>query len=215
MSSMDSTLELGEQDANSAPSGFTDEPNSFDPKKFEENLIAKVQAMIADPRQIQSVKDKALDKIKKDKGFKDFLAEYQSMRANGMSDEQITLEARLRELETKNSAAPSQSPGKVVEQAANESVKLLLPNLGLDANDPEVTTLLAGDGQLPEKITALANLSNRRKANINPAVIAQPAGGGASPPALLDEYREKAKTLRGMALIDLKMEYRRKGLDIN
>jgi hypothetical protein len=218
---MDSTLEGGTQAAQSAASPVAVQPNSFDPAKFEANLLAKFQAMITDPRSIQSVKDKALAEIRKDKSLKDFLAEYQSLKASGMTDKEIEQEARLREIEARFSApVPQSANGMVVVQPQVDPVSALLPVLGLEANDPEVTSLMAGNGQIEEKLSTLATLAARkRQTQPNPALVAQPAGGGtsqASQAQLEAQYKKEVLANRGnkTAIRDLQRKYQEQGLDV-
>lgn len=208
---MDSTQDDGLLNANSDNSDQVVQPNSFDPKKFKEELLNTVKELISDPRTTQSIKDKTMAEIKKDKGFKDFLGEYKSMKEAGMTDKEIELEARLKEIEQTRTV--QDNPGRVVENGQSESVKLFAKALELDLNDPEVFPVLSMSN-MEEQLRTLKGLSDRRSKNISPAIAAQSAGG--NPPSnLMEEYKARAAKTRGGALIDLKMEYRKKGLDIN
>ena len=220
MSQMDSTQADGTQDANPAVSAGAVQPNSFDPVKFEERLMSKVSELISNPRTVQGVKDKLAAEFKKDKGFRDFLAEYQTMREKGMTDEQISLEARLRELETRNSVPEVPVPGKApAVPQANETVNKLLTALGMDANDPLVSSILAGDGQSEQKIDAIVALSERKKVQPNPALVAQPAGGSSAPVSnaqLEAQYKKEVMANRGNkpAILELQQRFLQQGLDI-
>lgn len=208
---MDSTQDDGTLNANSEVSEQVVQPNSFDPKKFKEELLNSVKELISDPRTTQSIKDKTMAEIKKDKGFKDFLGEYKSMKEAGMTDKEIELEARLKEIESVRTV--QDNPGRVVENGQAEAVKLFAQALELDLNDPEVFPVLSMHS-VEEQLKTLKTLSDRRSKNISPAIAAQPAGG--NPPSnLMEEYKARASKIYGSALIDLKMEYRKRGLDIN
>lgn len=209
---MDSTLENGDLNANSESSKEVVQPNSFDPNKFKEEVLNSVKDLMSDPRTTQSQKDRVMAEIKKDKGFKDFLSEYKLMRDNGMSDKEIEMEARIREIESLRSAQVDNS-GSVVNNAQTDSARIFAKALDLDLNDPEVIAAIIGkDAEQSARI--LKGLSDRKRSSVSPSIVAQPAGDNARQPDLLAEYQAKAKLARGNALIDLKMEYRRKGLDI-
>lgn len=207
---MDSTPNNGTSDANQDVSGKVDQLNSFDPNKFEESILNRVKEMMSDPRNVQSQKDKVMAEIKKDKGFKDFLSEYKQMRDSGLSDREIEMEARLREIETR--PVQYDNPGTVVNTNQAEAVKLFAQALDLDLNDPEVVNAFTVQNPA-DSLKQLKSVADRRK-TASPGIVAQPAGDGARQPDLLAEYKAKAATARGSALIDLKMEYRKRGLDI-
>lgn len=208
---MDSTLENGDLNANSESSNEVVQPNSFDPKKFKEEILNSVKEIMSDPRTTQSQKDRVMAEIKKDKGFKDFLSEYKEMRDSGLSDREIELEARLRDIESR--PAKIDNPGRVVDNGGTEAVKLFAKAMDLDLNDPEVIPALA-DNDVEKALRNLRSVADRKKQNVSPGIVAQSAGDNARQPDLLAEYKAKAATTRGSALIDLKMEYRKKGLDI-
>lgn len=209
---MDSTQDNGVTDANQETSNQVVQQNSFDPKKFKEEILNSVKEIMSDPRTTQSQKDKVMAEIRKDKGFKDFLGEYRKMREDGMTDKEIEMEARLREIETTR-LSQVDNPGTVVNNAANDSAKLFAKALDLDLNDPEVVGAFI-NSDIEQSLRRLKELSDRKKTSVSPGLVAQSAGDSARQPDLLAEYQAKAKTARGNALIDLKMEYRKKGLDI-
>lgn len=208
---MDSTLSNGDTAANRDSSNEVVQPNSFDPQKFEERILNSVKEMLSDPRTTQSQKDKVMAEIKKDKGFKEFLSEYKAMRDSGLSDREIELEARLREIETR--PADVYNPGKEVNNGQPDAMRLFAKALDLDLNDPEVVRAFS-ENDVEKSLRYLKEVSDRRKTSVSPGIVAQPAGDSARQPDLLAEYQAKAKSVRGSALIDLKLEYRKKGLDI-
>lgn len=207
---MDSSPALEPTDAKGEVSNKVEQPNSFDSAKFKEDILNSVKELISDPRTTQSQKDKLISEIKKDKGLKDYLREIQSMREAGMSDKEIELEARLREIEETRNV--QNSIGNVVQKTDNSAVKVLAQALNLDLNDPEVVQVLLKPSN-DEQILGLSNIAQKRKVEPNPALIGT-SGGSSKEPDLMEEYRAKADKTRGDALIKLKMEYRKKGLNI-
>ena len=217
MAQTDSTQEAGTQVANPAVSANADQPNSFNPEEFAKTLKAQILADLQDPRHIQSQKDKVIAEIKKDKGMREYFAEFKKMQEEGLSDADIQRELRIRELEARvisEPVTPIQPAGRVIEPAANDAVMAVLPALGLDQNDPEVTSALL-QGSIVDKMGALVALSTKKKSQPNPASVAQPSGGAAPQSNLMDDYKKASANVRGNALIELKMEYRRRGLDIS
>jgi hypothetical protein len=211
---MDSTLNNGELNTNSDSSNQVVQPNSFDPQKFEERILKLVDEKISDPRLAQSIKDKGISEMKKSKDFRDIFKEIQTMKESGMTDKEIELEARIREVEERESRIASNSPGKTVESNQADVVRLTVKAFDLDLNDPEVIVAI-NDSDVEKSIRNLKAVSERKRASVSPGIVAQSAGDNARQPDLLADYQQKAKGVYGSALIDLKMEYRKKGLDIN
>jgi hypothetical protein len=208
MAQTDSTVSEGQESANSASSSQTVSPPSFDPDELAAKIEAKVLAAIqGDPRVVKSTSDKIMNSLKKDKGFKDFLAEYRDMTSKGMTEKEIELEARLREIEDRGgSSTTDQSPGKVVEQVASDPVKIVISALGLNENDPEVTGILLG-GDLIEKVAQLGSLAERKKKALsNPAIVSQPAGGGA-PTGKMSEQVKQEKSARLLELYKMPTKF--------
>jgi len=221
MEQMDSTQNSEGQNANSVISGGAVQPNSFDPEKFAKTLKADILAALSDDKQIQSLKDRTVASIKKDKGLREVFGELKEMQAKGLTEKEIEQEIRIRELETRlsgSSVSSVQSPGKVVEQAASNPVRDIISALGLDENNPEVTGILQG-GDFTEQVSQLAVLAQRKKSNAsNPALVAQPTGGGPSPvnPAQLEAaYKKEVMSNRGnrAAIQAIQKKYEEQGLD--
>jgi hypothetical protein len=211
---MDSTYDNGDMNANSESSNQMVQPNSFDPQKFEERILKLVDEKVSDPRLTQSIKDKGLAEMKKSKDFREIFREIQTMKESGMTDREIELEARIREVEERESRIPSNNPGRAVEGNNTDVAKLFAKTLGLDLNDSDVLQSFSSNN-MEEQLTTLKNLADRRNKTISPAIMAQPAGDGAKSQDLLSEYQKRASSVRGDDLIELKIEYRKKGLDIN
>lgn len=87
----------------------------------------------------------------------------------------------------------------------------------LDPNDTEVVQNVLTQTD-PEKAELAASRLLRKRANpTQPSPSA--AGTIVTPPIppsdLMEQFNKEAKNVHGMALIDLKMSYRKKGLDVN
>jgi len=211
---MDSTQETESTVANGEVSENVGQQNSFDADKFKTEILNTVKELISDPRTTQSQKDKVIAEIKKDKGFKDFFREFKTMQEQGMSEREIEQEFRIREME--ETRVTQNSTGSAVQDDKLKTAKVLAEALGLELNDPDVLqVMLKGDTE--QQALKLSELAMRRKSEPNPAIVAQTSGGSKSP-GLMDEYRQRlAKVRRGdvNTITELKMEFRKKGLDIN
>jgi hypothetical protein len=210
---MDSTQNQESSTTKSEVSGNVDQPNSNDLQKFKDEILNSVKEIVSDPRNIQSMKDKTLAEMKKDKSFKTIFREFQSMRESGMSDKEIEMAAKVQDLEERLSNAIEDNPGKAVQYAKPDVGNLLVKALDLNANDVEVLSALSASST-EEQIRLLSNISAKKRQNVSPAIAAQPAGDSSRQPDLLEEYKAKAKDTFGNALIELKMDFRKRGLDI-
>lgn len=210
---MDSTQNQESSTTKSGVSGNVDQPNSNDLQKFKDEILNSVKEIVSDPRNIQSMKDKTLAEMKKDKSFKTIFREFQTMRESGMSDKEIEMAAKVQDLEERLSNVIEDNPGKAVQYAKLDVGNLLVKALELNANDVEVLSALSASSA-EEQVRLLSNISAKKRQNVSPAIAAQPAGDSSRQPDLLDEYKAKAKDTYGNALIELKMEYRKKGLEI-
>lgn len=222
MSEMDSTPVPGEQNANSAASGATVQPNSFDPEKFARELTARVMAAVNDPKVIQSQKDRVIAEVKKDKGLKDLWQEVKTLKAEGLSDAEIEREIRIRDLESRaveQPAAAPQSFGKVVAPQTNDTVKAVISALGLDMNAPEVVDVLSSGKPMDEQIRAFTSIQASQSKPANPAAVAQPAGGSippVNPELLAAQYKQEVMAKRGdkAAIKIIQQKYAAQGLDV-
>lgn len=221
---MDSTQPGDGQDAKPVISPAAVQQNSFDPDKFKQDLLAEFRTMISDPRTVQSMKDKTLAELRKDRGLKDYLAEIQTMRANGMSDQEIAMEARLREIENRipTASEPQSTPGRAVNVPETNPVFIVANSFGLDLNDPEVSLILTSGENETGKIARISEIFKRKTITTppNPALVAQPAGGSMSPVSMSQletQYKKEVMANRGNrgAIENLKREYAEKGLNVN
>lgn len=220
MSQLDSTQQDGATGANPPASSAGVQPNSFDPATFAETLKADIlKAIREDKTLVQSVKDRTIADVKKDRGLREFLDEYRSMKSQGMTDEQILLEARLREIEAKNVHPAPVAPGSPTSDSGTNDLEDLLPDLGLAPDDGDVLRIMAQPTTPLAKAKELAKLSQRRKNPPSPAAAAQPPA--APQPAnntdeLRREYQSRLKSIgpNPAQIATLKAEYRKKGLDV-
>jgi len=217
---MDSTQETESTVANGEVSENVGQPNSLnaDSSDLEKvlNRLERLEQKLDDPKRIQSEKDKVFSALEKDKRFKllEGYKEIRKLQEEGYTDREIEQELRIREME--DSKVAQNSTGSAVQDDKLKTAKVLAEALGLELNDPDVLqVMLKGDTEQPA--LKLSELAMRRKSEPNPAIVAQTSGGSKSP-GLMDEYRQRlAKVRRGdvNTITELKMEFRKKGLDIN
>lgn len=211
MSELDSAPGKGTQDANLGVSTPDGQPNSFDPEQFAEKLKADILASLrTDKTLAQSVKDRAIAEVKKDKGFKDFLDEYRTLKAEGKTDEQIVIEARLREIEERTVNQPPAKAGNLADDDSNE-LDELLPALGLDATDPDALRIMGQPITAVAKTKELVKLSQRRKQQPGPAAVSQPSGSSQPKNDVSEKVKKyeelsKSPTIHAAELSALKKE---------
>ena len=213
----------GQPSAQNVSDGDKHNSNSASqPQELGERLN-RIEKMLSS---IQSGKDRAVDKTRSEVSeLRKSLSEVQSLMKKGLSEDEAfeQLEGRKADNEFKQAvlelrdalkggkSLPVQANGAKVEPSVIE----VLNQFNLDANDPDVIANVLSQSD-PDKAELAASRLARKRANPPSASAASPVAGTPPPPAnLMDEYNQKAKSVRGMALIDLKMEYRKKGLDIN
>jgi hypothetical protein len=207
--------------------GSTESPNSaasqaksvsstsmLQPEQLEQYVSKAVE------KALQSQKDKRFSGIEKTlDGFKPVLEQVKSLLTPQQLTEfnQIQKDAEFEELKRVVYGQASTGTHATGNQVGTASVIEVLKQFpDLDANDPDVITSVLSQ-QDPDKAELAASRLLRKRASQSPsASAASPVVGTPPPPAnLMDEFNQKAKTLRGNALIELKMQYRKKGLDIN
>ena len=169
-------------------------------------------------KQVQSTKDKRIAKIE---GRLGLLADLEEQGAT--IPENVKQEMRFRDLEERltqpTQPAPPVDAGTSQKAAVTEAIAEL-SKYGLSPNDPAFIELLRGN--YPSKDAFDAKVQRHIVGKLAPPPPASPAGivqapvtKGAQPADLQREFDVKAKGLRSIDLINLKMEYRRKGLDIS
>jgi hypothetical protein len=194
--------ESGQESQVSAPAdGPRDEHASTPVDPSQVDVDARIEERIAAEveRRFQSAKDKRWAQLERQYG--------------ALSDFQRTLAEAL---DRRNAGVSGQ------ERLAQKASRVLDAN-GL-ANDPAVTELLEEDGydddngflDLLADVTELA-LQRAERSPAGAATVTQPGGGHAPQPDLQTEYELRKQRLRPgdvNALMELKREFRQKGLEI-
>jgi hypothetical protein len=170
----------------------------------------------------QSTKDKRIAEIEKKLKLSD-LAELEGMGAQ--IPDNVKLEYRFRELESNRTpqgsgqAATSQGSGaSLTAQDVSETVQ----RFKLDANQPDVIEKLRGTYRNRDHFEATLAQMALAQATKQPGsatsastLISPPAPTMDEQTALQQEFDARAKSLRGIEIMNLKMEYRKKGLNIS
>lgn len=198
MSDTDSTQLSGAQDANLVASPAGVQPNSSDQEQLAAKLESQIiERLISNPRLLQSLTDKTLSSVEKNKTFKGYKAyrdEVAALKAQGYTEREIEQEFRFREIEAEKSAPVAR--GSATDSGTSE-LEALLPALGLAADDPDVLRVSASPLGLGAKAAALVQIAQRKNTPPNPAAVSQPPS--APPPkndvsAMVARYAELAKS---------------------
>ncbi|MBW8012507.1 MAG: hypothetical protein FVQ83_14925 [Chloroflexi bacterium] len=170
--------------------------------EFEQHLEAHIAAEVE--RRFQSAKDKRWTQLERQFGT--------------LSDFQQTLD------EVSEGKTAKQGSAEDVEKWLENKMQALLATSGLE-NDPEIQTMLHSGDYAPDvegymnmlgDITELA-LRRSQRPKASAATVTQPSGGGLVEPDLQGEYDLRKKRLRPgdvNSLLELKREFRQKGLDV-
>ena len=208
------------------PTPSFSEPDVSQKSTDADEIVSKLTPILEQlvERKVQSTKDKRLSKIEKALGGRlDLLAELEE--AGVEIPKETRTEMRLRELEeqrTQSSTqpAPVRVDGSTQQKAAVTEAIAELNKYGLSSDDADFLNLLRGQYSnraafdLEVQRHIVKKIAPPKPAN--PAdVVQSPATGKADSGDLMVEYQNRAQKVRGNALIELKMEYRKKGLDIN
>ena len=217
------------QDANAgASSGTGVQQPSFDAAKLQESLDALnngFKTLEARVNGLQGTKDKEIS------GLKGKIAEYEQLKERLGSSESAMEQLELRDQLAQMNAALTKLTGSVSTQTpgtgasgAGELAQVIADNQ-LDANDPEVTKILA-DYKGLRAATELGKLAASRasKPPASPAASTSMTGGSTSVvetnvEVLTAEFKQKMQaTPRGQAgkaaRDALKDEYRKKGVSV-
>jgi hypothetical protein len=170
--------------------------------ELEQHLETHIAAEVE--RRFQSAKDKRWTELERQFGR--------------LSEFQQTLD------EVSQGKVTEQDSAVDVEKWLENKMRALLADSGLE-NDPEVQTMLRSGDYAPDvegymnmlgDITELA-LRRSQRPKASAATVAQPGGGGLVEPDLQGEYDLRRKRLRPgdvNSLLELKREFRKKGLDV-
>lgn len=191
-------------------------PSSVDTDAIVKKVADELRKEI---RMAQSTKDREVKAIKERLGIGD-LAELEAMGVT--IPDNVKHEYRFRQLEGKpGSDSSGQQPSSSGSGAAltEQEVSEVVGRLKLNANDADVIEKLRGTYRNRDHFEAtMTNLALTQATRQPPSASSASAlvsSGTTEPADLLVEYNAKATKVRGNALIELKMEYRKKGLDIN
>lgn len=183
-------------------------------------IAEALKPVLSEVRGVQGRQDK--DRT----AMREFMDEFNKGKAKGLSDDAAEAAATRSISERKEAESDKLLIRQIAEKLGLSSagngttttanvVEVLKQFPDLDANDPDVIANVLSQ-QDPDKAELEASRLIRKRASQPSASAASPvAGTPPSPANLMDEFNQKAKSVRGMDLIDLKMQYRKKGLDIN
>jgi len=214
-----------EQASEGLPIPTLETPSSTTPSGVD---IAAIKKQVAEElrkelRMAQSTKDKNAELVRKTLGIND-LSELEEMGVK--IPDNVKLEYRLRGMEqgrpTEQTHSQSTSSGGTGDVLTAQDVSEVIAKYALDANTPEVLEKLRGTYKTREQFQlTMADLAYTRstKPPSSPSAASTLTGAPAQnkdeQTKLQDEFDNKAKGLRGIDIVNLKMEYRQKGLNIN
>jgi hypothetical protein len=228
----DSTAPDGLGNANSNSAG-QDERNSFDPATAFNSLrgLPEFEQYVQEvaSRQAQSVKDKRFAKLEtKTDAFAEQLAKFNKLKAGGLSEE-VALEFMQLQSDRNSAETDEQQVQQVSKPLAEAQPKAegidygqVLGAMGIPENDARVTEVLREHpNDFVAQMQAFANIagSQTQAPNTpNPAgVLPTFNARNVSQPDLQAQYQKDREALRQgdvYGLLNLKMQYRQKGLDI-
>ena len=213
---VESTTE-GAAESQSAVSQKQEKPIAGAPQSSQElsELNRKLVLLESELRGLQSRTDKNKDEVER------FMEDVKARMASGASLE----EAEKAVKQERKAAEKDDLLYKIAQKVgvlgnssqgnATDEVAQVLERYGVSKNDPVASRFydLKGDGLR----IAVADYA-LEKAKIKPPDSSEAAslqGAPASQKGLMEEYQKEVKGLRGNAVIEKKMEFRKRGLDIN
>jgi len=164
-------------------------PSAVDVKELAAALRSDVEAMV--DRKMQSQKDTRIAKLtSRTDTFEERLKRLEELKADGMSEKAalrfMNLEDRLpqsSEAEQTQAQTPQPKAGGTAEVSASKLTQQLTQQLGLDANDPELTSIFRAENEFSVQVATMLALAEKRKramdASTNPAQQ-MPVGGGSA-----------------------------------
>lgn len=227
----DSTVDGGLGDANpNSPSQV--QPNSFDPATAFNSLrgLPEFEQYVQEvaSRQAQSVKDRRIAKLETNQSaFAEQLAKFNKLKAGGLSEEvalefmQLQSDRKPPEVDEPQFQQEAKPPAGVPAKAEGIDYGQVLGAMGIAENDARVTEVLRQHpNDIAAQMQAFAGLVNRQTQQPapNPAgVLPTFNARNVSQPDLQAQYQADVQKLpQGdiNGLLNLKMQYRQKGLDI-
>jgi hypothetical protein len=135
-------------------------------------------------------------------------------KANDEFDEAETKGA-LRELAQAWKSGKLFSPGTGTAQDVNGEVAQVFARYGVSANDPVAVKFYGLTGDKLHAAVADYALEKTKIIPPDSSEVGALQSAPASQRGLMEEYEKQVKGLRGNAVIEKKMEFRKRGLDIN
>lgn len=190
-------------------------------KLLKAEIAEALKPVLSEVRGVQGRQDK--DRT----AFREFMDEFKKQKAKGLSDDQAEVAAESSIKERTEAQSDKVLLRQIAEKVLGTSpagngvavtanvVDVLKQFPDLDANDPDVIANVLSQNDADKAELAASRLIRKRASQPSPSAASPVIGTPSQPANLMDEFNQKAKSVRGMALIDLKMEYRKKGLDIN
>lgn len=184
--SMDGGLPAGTGDSQSPASPAQSPQGSPASEPTIADVLRELTDVKSQVRALQGNKDKGIAKVaKRLDGFEERLAEFNELKAQGLSDKVAMKLMRLDNLSEQDSVAENE-PAAVVDKGGNLNhnpnvdTDALLRASGIEPNDPEVTQLYRqGKTTLPDIARFIVDRKARAEAQPNPAQVL-PGGGGQS-----------------------------------
>ena len=170
------------------PAQPTSEPEATTSAVDEESLKAILEPLVQAEveRRTQSVKDKRIAKQEsRIDSLEDTLTQLKVLKDDGMSERQAIQYMKMEELiasqgrEVPDVVPPKEEPAVQPKVAADDYLSPILKLAKLDANDPEVITILRDERDPAKQLIAIGSLAENRKV-ISPPVPANvlPSGSG-------------------------------------
>ncbi len=191
-------------------------------KLLESKISEQLKPLAAEVRGVQGRQDK--DRT----AFREFMDEFKKFKGKGLSDNEAEAAATNSLQEKADAQSDKELLRKIAEKVlgspadgnrANPSanvIEVLRSFPELDANDPDVVTkVLSLTDEKEAELAALRMLRSRSQSAPSPSAAGMAVNTPPPPADLMSQYQKQSQGLRGNELIELKMQYRRKGLDIN
>jgi hypothetical protein len=193
---------------------------SINDERLQEFLRSEIQKSLKpvmdEVRGVQGRQDK--DRT----AMREILDEFKKQKAKGLTDTEAEHAAATAIKERTEAQEQKELLSKIAEKlglsaGGTGAASIDLKNFPeLSAGDPEVVAnVLSLTDPREAELAALRMI--RKRSSVTPQPSAASPVIGTPPPAedLMAQYKKQSQGLRGNALIELKMQFRRKGLDIN
>ncbi len=183
------------------PSEPKTEPSAVD----EDSLKAIIEPLVKDAfdRGAQSTKDKRFAKQEsRISSLEDTLAQFDELKAEGMSKKQAIQYMRTQELldaqgnEAPTDAPPATEPAVPATVAEDDSLSAILNLTGLKANEADVVAILRQDNDPLKRVVALTALAETRKqAQTTPAAAGNVLPSGTGTPVVSEDIGSLSERL--------------------